>query len=132
MLKRSREMYEEDDSTPASSSSSKPSNMILPERQCPGLEQPTRQEITDAVVDGNESECTSFIDEIALTEAFARERMHEGELRRSSKRLRDKTSQDAILPSRLAAHPVLLPAEELSMASVPSWKITKSARSRCC
>ena len=81
------------DSSPGSSSSSTPPNMLCSKRQCPGLQLPMRGGQADALRETQDEDDRSFLDDIVETEALHEESMDscEGRPPATPRRLRTKT-----------------------------------------
>ena len=126
--KRDYDMEDAADASPGSSSSSSFANVILPHRQCPGIEHLSRSEIADIIANGIESEDTSFIDEVANLHAALREGRITSPKHRPKKRIRTKTSSDALDAPICLSDNELLSSEEKDGFAIPKWQVVKQAR----
>ena len=128
--KRDYDMDDAADASPGSSSSSSFANVILPHRQCPGIEHLSRREIADIIASGIESGDASFIDEVANLHAAIREGRITSPKHRPKKRIRMKTSSDALDASICLSDNELLSSEERNGFAIPKWQVVKQARVR--
>ena len=128
--KRDYDMEDAADASPGSSSSSSFANVILPHRQCPGIEHLSRSEIADIIANGIASDDTNFIDEVANLHAALREGRITSEKHRPNKRIRTKTSSDAMAAPLLASDKEPLSSEEKEGLAIPKWQVVKQARAR--
>ena len=126
-VSRAHPQWPDDEGSPGASSSSSPSNVILPKRQCPGVEHDIRSELL-AAIEADEPEASNFIDDIVMSEAMWREQQEPGHTVPCRKRLRDKTNPEALCGSSPQAGLLLLPTDDIDTDGMPEWKATKTAR----